>query len=160
MFFGSYDYSIDEKGRLVVPSKIRGSLGTNVYILKGYDGCVSLYTEETFLELTESLKSLPFESKESRLHARLVLGSVVMITIDKQGRLQFPQATLTKYNLKKEVTIVGVLDHLEIWDREEYQKYLNDNEGDFESNAEELLKHEKWLSFVCFIKWSNRRTQY
>ena len=66
-----------------------------------------------------------------------------MITIDKQGRLQFPQATLTKYNLKKEVTIVGVLDHLEIWDREEYQKYLNDNEGDFESNAEELLKHEK-----------------
>lgn len=151
MFFGSYDYSIDEKGRLVVPSKIRGSLGTNVYILKGYDGCVSLYTEETFLELTESLKSLPFESKESRLHARLVLGSVVMITIDKQGRLQFPQATLTKYNLKKEVTIVGVLDHLEIWDREEYQKYLNDNEGDFESNAEELLKHEKWLSLSVLL---------
>lgn len=143
MFFGSYEYQLDEKNRLIVPAKFRGQLGTTVYILKGYDGCISIYTEADFQKYITRLENLPFEKEKARLHQRVLLGSVDELNIDKQGRLQIPLKTIKKYGITKEVVILGVLDHLEIWSREKYADYINENEEEFEKNAEDLLKDEE-----------------
>lgn len=143
MFFGSYEYQLDDKNRLVVPSKFRGSLGQTVYVLKGYDGCISLYTESDFNRYITNLQNLPFEKEKARLHQRVLLGSVDELTIDKQGRLSIPLKTIKKYGLTKEVVILGVLDHLEIWSRDKYAEYIENNEEEFERNAEDLLKDEE-----------------
>lgn len=143
MFFGSYEYQLDEKNRLVIPAKFRGLLGSTVYLLKGYDGCISIYTEVDFNKYITNLQNLSFEKEKARLHQRVLLGSVDELNIDKQGRLQIPLKTIKKYGITKEVVILGVLDHLEIWSREQYANYILENEDEFEKNAEDLLKDEE-----------------
>lgn len=142
MFFGRYDYSIDDKGRLVIPSKYRNEISGNLYLLRGYEGCVSIYREQDFLKLMEKLQSLKYEKEATRKHNRLVLESIVEINVDKMGRMQLPKTTLERYSINKNVSIIGLLDHFEIWDTEKFNEYKEINDKDFEGNAEDLLKDE------------------
>ena len=141
MFFGSYVHSIDEKGRLVIPSKLRGAVGSKLYIIKGYDGALSLYCEEDFQNYLNNLKSQSFASKLSRDVERVALSTVAELEIDKQCRIQIPTALMNKYSLTREVVILGVLDHLEIWNKSKWDEYLAENEKDFEEKSESLLKN-------------------
>ena len=145
MFFGSYEYIIDSKGRTALPSKFKEAFGNVAYALKGYEGCLSLYTNESFEKFMTKLTSLPYEKGKARLHQRILLSSTDELNIDKQGRLQIPQKIIKKYGFSKEIVMIGVLDHLEIWDKESYEKYLSENEEEFEKNAEDLLSNEEWL---------------
>ncbi|HBS10218.1 MAG TPA: cell division/cell wall cluster transcriptional repressor MraZ [Firmicutes bacterium] len=143
MLFGSYEYQLDDKGRVVIPAKLRNSLGNTVYLLKGYDGCISIYPEESFNKFIEKLENLPFEKEKARLHQRVLLSSRQELVIDKQGRLLIPKTVINKYSLvNKEIMIIGMLDHLEIWDKGTYQNYIDENELEFEKNAEDLLSDE------------------
>lgn len=143
MFFGQYDYIIDSKGRLVIPSRMRKDLGNTVYLMKGYDGCLSLFKEEDFNLYLEKLKLLEFEKNKVRTHERLLLSSVDEIEIDKQGRILIPSKTLNLNKIEKNVTIVGTSDHIEIWNTSSWKKYLEENNSNFEKNAEALLKNEE-----------------
>lgn len=148
MLFGNFEYQLDDKGRFSVPSKLRGELGTNVFLLKGFDGCLSIYTEADFIQYTQKLKDLPFEKEKARLHQRILLGSVEMLSIDKQGRLQIPAKTIKKYQISKNIVILGLMDHIEIWSKEAYEDYIVKNEKEFETNAEDLLKNEIWFPWI------------
>jgi len=143
MFLGSYDYSIDDKGRLVIPSKFRNEIGDTLYLMKGYDGCISIYKESDFQKALDNLQKLQFEREKARLHLRVLLETVVELTIDKAGRIQIPVKTLQKYTIGKQVKVIGLLDHFEIWDNDAWEKYRDDHEKDFEKDAEDLLKDEK-----------------
>jgi len=144
MFFGKYEFSIDEKGRLVIPTKFRTVLGneTKLYVLKGYDGCLSVFQESNFLNYISKLQSLAFEKQKVRLHERILSSSVVEIDIDKQNRMLIPSKTLKEYEIGRSVIIVGVIDHFEIWDSEKWKEYQTSNEKDFETVAEDLLTNE------------------
>lgn len=143
MFFGSYEYSLDEKGRLIIPSKFRGQLQNNLYLLKGFDGCISIYPEDEFSKYILRLQSLEFEIEKVRLHQRILLSSVVELTIDKANRILLPTKTLKQYSIGKDVIIIGVLDHFEIWDINKWNEYQFNHINDFEKDAEALLKDEK-----------------
>lgn len=143
MFFGSYEYSLDEKGRLIIPSKFRGQLQNNLYLLKGFDGCISIYPEDEFSKYILRLQSLEFEIEKVRLHQRILLSSVVELTIDKANRILLPTKTLKQYSIGKDVIIIGVLDHFEIWDINKWNEYQLNHINDFEKDAEALLKDEK-----------------
>ena len=143
MFLGSYDYSLDDKGRLVIPSKFRNEIGEKLYFMKGYDGCISIYKESDFNNALLKLQNLQFEKEKARLHLRVLLETVVELTLDKSGRIQIPTKTLQKYCIGKAVKIIGLLDHFEIWDSESWEKYRDEHEKDFEKDAEDLLKDEK-----------------
>src|SRR5574344_2567385 len=143
MFFGSYEYSIDEKGRLVIPRKFRGEVGNKLYLLKGFDGCISVYKETDFQKYIDRLEHLEFEREKVRLHQRILLSSVVEIDVDKQGRMLIPTKKLKEYLIGKNVTIIGALDHFEIWDLQAWNKYIQDHEKDFEKDAEAILKDEE-----------------
>lgn len=140
MFFGSYSHNLDDKGRLVIPYKLRSGVSSKLYILKGYDGALSLYCETDFETYLEGLKKLSFESKTSRDIQRIALSSVTELEIDAQNRIQIPLSLLKKYSIGKEVVVVGVLDHIEIWDKTKWDIYMGENEKDFEKKSESLLK--------------------
>lgn len=139
MFFGSYSLNIDEKGRIIIPSKMRANLGEKLYIVRGFEGCASVYKEEDFLKYVEKIEKLPYETKKVRSFLRSLLESVVELTIDKQWRVLIPAKTLEKYSLADRVMIIGQLDHLEIWNPEIYENYKMESAEEFEKVAESIF---------------------
>lgn len=142
MFFGNYQHNLDDKGRLVIPSKIREISGNRLYIMKGYDGPLSVFREDDFQKLVHKVNSLPFTQKNARDFIRLSLGSVVELEIDKQGRIQIAAKMLNDYHISKEVVIVGVGDHFEIWDAKAWSIYVKENNETYETKAESLNQQE------------------
>ncbi|MDD3207399.1 MAG: division/cell wall cluster transcriptional repressor MraZ [Bacilli bacterium] len=138
MFFGSYSHTLDNKGRLVIPSKMRNEAGGRLYILKGYEGSLSVYKESDFQKLTVALENLPFNQKDSRDVQRIALASVVELEVDAQGRIQLPSRLLSDFKISRSVIVVGVINHIEIWDSEAWNNYLKQNEKDYEAKAEKL----------------------
>ena len=141
MYFGYYEHSLDDKGRLMIPSKLREGLisGSPLYVIRGFEGCLSIYNENTFNQLYEDISKLSYNDKTARNYIRNVLGSVVILNVDKLGRIQIPASVLSRYNISKNVAVLGVGDHFEIWDLETYQNYQNDNEESFEESADKLV---------------------
>lgn len=138
MFFGLYEHSIDEKNRLMVPRKMRDEAGVKLFIMKGYDGALSIYKANAFEKLVAETESLPFNMRNSRDYVRAMLASACEIDVDRQGRIQIPTTLMNKYNITRDVVIIGVGDHFEVWSKsayEEYEKRVNDS---FESIAENL----------------------
>ena len=107
MFYGSYVHNLDNKGRLVIPSKMRDELGSKAYILKGYDGALSIFKENDFLGLVQKIKSLPFTKKNARAHLRVQLASVCELDIDKQGRALLPTQLLAKYKIGSVKSVIN-----------------------------------------------------
>lgn len=138
MFFGSFNHNLDDKGRLVIPRKMREELGSKIYIMKGFDGALAIYKEEKFVQLVEQINSLPQNLKASRDYARSQLASVCDLDVDKMGRVQIPSQLLNKYNIGKEVIVIGAGDHIEVWNVKTYEKYEQEVDAHFEEIAEHL----------------------
>ncbi len=143
MFFGSYVHTLDNKGRLVIPSKLRDEAGTRVYILKGFDGALSIYKSSDFDKMIEEINTLPFNKRNSRAYLRVQLASTCELDVDKQGRVQLPSQLLEKYGIGKDVIVIGVGDHMEVWDKKTYIDYEKGVDKDFESIAEKIEKDEE-----------------
>ena len=145
MYFGYYEHSLDDKGRLMIPSKLREGLsgGAPLYVLKGFEGCLSIYNEISFMKLSEKLASLPYEDKEARSYIRNLLGSVVQLNVDKLGRIQIPTTILNKYQISRQVVVIGVGDHFELWDLVKYQEYETENNKKFEDVADALVNKDE-----------------
>lgn len=145
MYFGYYEHSLDDKGRLMIPTKLREGLsgGSPLYVLKGFEGCLSIYNEISFMKLSEKLSSLPYEDKEARSYIRNLLGSVVQLNVDKLGRIQVPTTILNKYQISRQVAVIGVGDHFELWDLAKYQEYEAENNKKFEDVADKLVNKDE-----------------
>lgn len=138
MFFGSYSHTLDNKGRLMIPAKLRNEAGGRLYILKGYEGSLSVYKEADFLNLTAALEDLSYNQRDTRDVQRITLASVVELEVDAQGRIQLPSKLLGDYKISRSVVVVGVINHFEIWDAVAWENYLKQNEKDYEAKAEKL----------------------
>ena len=141
MYYGYYEHNLDDKGRLMIPSKLREGLsgGSPLYVIKGFEGCLSVYNELEFSSLCESLEKLEYRNKKARDYIRNILSSVVQLNVDKLGRIQIPVATLNKYHISRQVAVIGVGNHFEIWDLEAYQRYDEENSKSFEEIADQLV---------------------
>ena len=138
MFFGLYEHSIDEKNRLMIPRKMRDEAGVKLFIMKGFDGALAIYKSSTFEKLMAEIEDMPFTQRNNRDYIRAMLASACEIDVDRQGRIQIPTQLMNKYNITKDVVVVGAGDHFEVWSKalyEEYEKRVNDS---FEDNAENL----------------------
>ena len=143
MFFGYYEHNLDAKGRLIIPSKMRDEINDNkLYILKGFDGALAIYKREKFLEVMEEQSKLKFNKSSSRDYLRAILSSVSELDIDKIGRVQIPNTLLNKYGIGRDLVIIGVGDHIEVWDKEAYNVYEEKINREFEENAEKLNDDE------------------
>ena len=141
MYYGYYEHNLDDKGRLMIPSKLREGLasGSPLFVIKGFEGCLSVYNEQSFNELCSRLETLAFEDKNARSYIRNILPSVIRLNIDKLGRIQIPLLALAKYHIEKQVAVIGAGNHFEIWDLKTYQKYDEENSKLFEDTADKLV---------------------
>jgi len=138
MFTGEYFHSFDNKGRVIIPSKFRDELGDVLYIGKGFDQCLFVYPYETWIEFSTKLKKLSLLSSEHRFFSRRFLSGFTECNIDKQGRLLLPPNLRDYSDLKDEAVIIGVLDRIEIWSKENWDSYSNSDEMNFEKVAEKM----------------------
>ena len=143
MFYGNYEHTLDDKGRLVIPRKLRQEAGNRVYIMMGFDGALTIFKEEVFAEMVEKAKTLPFNKKTNRDYLRAVLGSACDLDVDKLGRVQIPTQLLNKYHIGKEVVVVGAGDRMEVWDKQAYLAYEKQVQENFDSIAENITSREE-----------------
>ena len=143
MFFGEYRHSIDTKGRLSIPAKMRNQCGDVVYVTRGNDGCLDLYTEEGWEEYyREELENLSKKKKVNRTYKRLITSRVSVCEFDKLGRMNIPSTLRETGHLEKECVIIGVGDHIEIWNQQEWDSFYEENESKLDEIAEDLDEEE------------------
>jgi MraZ protein len=122
MFLGEYEHTIDAKGRLAVPAKFRAQMDKGAVISKGMGTCLSIYTMEHWEEKSTELASGK-TSDELRDFERRIYPSASEVELDGQGRMVIPAKLRNYAGLASEVTVAGVRDHFEIWDRTAWQTY-------------------------------------
>ena len=128
MLIGEYEHSLDAKGRLIMPAKLRQDIGDKFVITKGLDGCLFVFSQIEWSNFESKLKELPLTNKNARDFVRFFLSGATECEIDKQGRFLLVN-TLREYaEITKEVIIIGVGTRLEIWNKDKWKKY-NSNEN-------------------------------
>ena len=140
MLMGEYHHNIDEKNRLIIPSKFRYELGSNFIVTRGLDGCLFVYPLNEWDKITEQLNTLPFTKKDARAFSRFFLSGATECEFDRQGRINISTPLVTYAKLEKECVIIGVNDRLEIWSKDSWEKFFNDNEKDLSNIAENLFE--------------------
>ena len=121
MFMGEYNHTIDTKGRLIIPSKFRETLGDEFVVTKGLDGCLFVYDNSEWRSFEDKLKSLPLTNKDARQFVRFFLAGAAAVEVDKQGRILIPAVLREFAGLEKEVVLVGVASRVEIWSKSKWE---------------------------------------
>jgi MraZ protein len=142
MLLGEHEHSLDDKNRLTLPAKLREQLGDQVVVTRGMDGCLYVYARGDWERLADRISGLDSLSVESRRMQRHFFANATAAGLDRQGRMVIPPALLQRAGIGREVTVTGVHDHLEIWDRTEWQKQLEEIEGSAEDVAERLANRD------------------
>lgn len=139
MFLGEYVHALDEKGRLTVPAKFRAYLERGLVITRGLDGCLFVFTQDDWLELTNKLKEkLPFTQKSARDLSRFFYSGATDTMADRQGRILIPPFLRTYADLTSDVVIIGSNTRFELWNPERWKKSLQEVESNVEMIAEQF----------------------
>ncbi|MBO4325879.1 MAG: division/cell wall cluster transcriptional repressor MraZ [Clostridia bacterium] len=121
MLIGGFEGVVDAKSRVVLPSKLRSDLGEKFHLMIGFDSYVAIYPEENFSEMLKQLMSMKKSSDEYLALSRYLLGNSYDGELDSAGRVLIPGVLRKFAKLEKDVHIMGVGDHIEIWDSQTYQ---------------------------------------
>ena len=130
MFRGEFHHSLDEKGRVIIPSKIREGLGKVFYMTKGIDHNILLYSEEEWNLFYSKLSKLPMTNKNARNFKRLFLSGLVECEPTSQGRILIPPSLRSYAGIDKEVVITGNGEYAEIWNEKAWEERMNDLDPD------------------------------
>ncbi|MFA5410995.1 MAG: division/cell wall cluster transcriptional repressor MraZ [Candidatus Omnitrophota bacterium] len=143
MFYGEYLHSIDRKGRLILPAKFREVAKANFiekfFVTRGLDKCLFMFSEEEWKAQESKFKAISFTKQQSRTFNRLYFSGAVEMIPDKQGRVLLPQYLKDFAEIKKDVTIVGVSNRIEIWAKDKWQGFYGNSRQSFEEIAEKLM---------------------
>lgn len=137
---GEYQHSLDAKGRIIVPAKFREELGDVMIVTRWLDGCLALYTTQQWEGVYEQLKQLPSTKREVRMYTHMIMSKAAECELDGQGRIRIPQHLAKEASLEKNCIIVGVSDHVEIWDQSRWNEYYDAASENFEEIAESLTE--------------------
>lgn len=140
MLMGEYHHNIDDKGRIIIPSKFRYELGEKFIITRGLEKCLFIYSLDEWNSIVSKLKSLPFTKKDARDFIRFFLSGAAECEFDKQGRINITSPLVSYADLNKEVVIIGANDRLEVWSKEGWNKFFTDNEDKLADIAEHLFE--------------------
>ncbi|MGZ3494344.1 MAG: division/cell wall cluster transcriptional repressor MraZ [Thermodesulfobacteriota bacterium] len=141
MFRGRYEYAIDSKGRISIPSKFKEILNQeydNRLVITNYDHCLVAYPFQEWSLIEEKVKNLPALSKDARAFFRFFYSSGIDCEIDKHGRLLIPQSLRDYANLQKDVVLVGSGKKIEIWNKERWEEEFRKSQENFDRVADTL----------------------
>ena len=138
MIIGQYNYNLDPKKRLTIPTKFRSVLSEGAVITRGIDGCLFLYPQKQWDQLADKLSKLPLSQSSARSFARVMLAGAMDMVLDSLGRILIPDYLKDYAKLNKKVVIAGLYDRIEIWDEDRWQKYGQTTDTQVEDIAEGL----------------------
>jgi len=135
---GTYPRTLDEKKRLALPKRLREQLGEpdKLLITPGPDQCLWLYNQEGLERLAEKLDQAPAADAEARVFRRLYFAQTEAVDVDRTGRILLPERLIQFARLKHAVVLIGVRDHLELWDARRWERYLDQHGPRFDAVAE------------------------
>jgi len=140
MLTGEFRAAIDEKGRVLIPARLRNEVAGNTLIVtRGIENCLWVFAPLEWQRIADSLMraASPFQAK-ARMLQRRIIAPAQDIELDKLGRLNIPGSLQESAELKRECVILGLMKYMEIWDVETYQKYTESTQDEFQDAAEEL----------------------
>ena len=137
---GTFTRSVDDKLRIAIPKGLRdcfaSETGSILYVAPGTDGSLSLYPEEAFARLAERLGSVSPNARQVRDYSRLFYSQACRVDLDRQGRVRIPGQLAELAGLGKEAILLGVQDHLELWDQVRWKHYLGEKQLQYDEIAE------------------------
>lgn len=145
-FSGKYYYSLDSKGRIIVPAPFREIISSNyspkLYVVNAaFDRCLHMYPQEEWNRLEEKVRLLPKMQEEVRFFMRRVIASAQEVELDKQGRILVPAAHREDAGLNSEIVIVGQIEKIELWDRKEWDAVVDLSKIDKKAVEEKLASY-------------------
>ncbi len=138
LLIGEYEHSLDEKGRLIMPAKLKDDIGEKFVITKGLDGCLFVYSQKEWKLFEDKLRTFPLTNKDARALMRFFLAGAIQAEIDKQGRFLITSNLREFAELEKEIIIIGVLTKIEIWSKEKWIKYSKKENKTADEIAEKM----------------------
>jgi MraZ protein len=137
---GAFNRSLDEKQRVAIPKRLRDDMGCAdggwLFVAPGLDKSLAIYTEAAFLRLGEKLALSSPNRTDVRAFARLFYGQSQRMELDRQGRVRIPPELVALARLEKDVMLVGVQDHLELWSTSAWQSYVIQQQEQYDQIAE------------------------
>lgn len=142
-YIGAYYHALEQKGRLAIPSLFRKEMGSQAVITRGLDGCLFLFDTKVFEEKLRRIGEGSILGKDAREWIRLMTHNASKVEFDSQGRILISEHLRKLADLKKECVVAGMMDRVEIWQREKYERYMEGLESKAEEVAERLAEGGK-----------------
>jgi MraZ protein len=143
-FKGSYEYSVDSKGRINIPAKLRKYVSPDAndtfVITRGYERCLFVYPLDEWNKLEQSIRSLSATNPQHRFFTRTLLENASEMQLDGQSRITIPKELLQLAAIENEVIILGVLERIEVWNPKVYQEYRKGQDQSYENVAQTVLQ--------------------
>ena len=139
MFIGEYHHTIDEKGRIIIPSKFRDELGGSFVVTRGIEKCLFVYSMDNWNRICDKLNAIPFTKKDARVFNRFFMSGATNVELDKQGRINISAPLISYANLIKDCVVIGTGDRLEIWSQDDWNSFFNSNKDNMSDIAENLF---------------------
>jgi len=133
VFLGEHQHTLDDKGRLILPSRFRDELADGLVFANGQERCIDVYPRAAFEERVAELRALPREAERARQYLRVFLAGAHEDRPDKQGRVSIPPRLRDYAHLDRELTVNGADTKIEIWDRTTWDRYRTHAEEAFAS---------------------------
>ena len=146
MFYGEYSHTLDNKGRLIIPSRFRDPIQEmgieKLYITRGLDECLFMFPGNEWRAQENKFKAMPFTKKEVRKFKRLFFSGAVEVIPDKQWRVLVPDYLREYAHISRDIKVIGVSDRIEIWDSDKWKEFYKTSKENYEDIAERLLDVE------------------
>ena len=139
MLLGTHTPKLDDKGRVILPSRFRDEFASGLVVTRGQDRCLYVFSAGEFQEVHEKIKQVPMTSANGRDYLRVFLSGASDEIPDKQGRVTIPTTLRDYAGLTRELVMIGVGNRAEIWDSATWNEYLQSNEQSFSEISEEVI---------------------
>jgi MraZ protein len=139
VFLGTHFPRLDDKGRLILPAKFREELAGGVVITKGQEHCLYVFPMAEFQRQADELNAQPMANRAARAYSRVFFSGAHDEVPDKQGRVTIPPPLRSYAGLDRDLVVIGASTRVEIWDKQSWDSYLSENEGDFADITEGAL---------------------
>lgn len=126
---GRFTHSVDEKGRVAVPAKLRVELGEPFYITRLNQNCLHVFSEEAWEQFAAKLNAIPQSDERAQCYVRMIFSGASKCEPDKQGRILLPQQQREEAGIDKEVVMIGASNRAEIWAKEKWDAYMREVAG-------------------------------
>jgi len=143
MFYGEYTHSIDDKGRVVLPSKFRETAKKKAirkfFITRGLDKCLFMFPEKEWVTQEAKFRAMSFTKSETRRFNRMYFSGAFEAVPDSLGRILFPTYLKDYAGIKRDIVIIGVSTRIEIWNKGTWQRFYKQSLNSFEAVAEKII---------------------